>query len=414
MNRELPPDPKLDAALADWSAQTVAPEVTAEQAERLVARAQAGRSNRVPWAVVALAATTLIAVGGFGAVGLGGAGWLTLDPIDVAPTQVAAAPAYVPSISLDDDGYGTVEGNRLRATTGVMLAAVDGDRLALGPGATVFVNGPPEARVLVLDGGEMAVHVAERSTDVAMTVSVADLVIRVMGSQIQVNHQPDEIRVAVAEGRVRVHHGRRTWTVEAGEALLWNPVTPAIRPVQVVAMMQLFEPPAQIDAVEPPSVSDAKPWDVSEVKRQIVSGDANGAIRVLQEHLRSVPDDAEAWSLLADAHLRNGAKKQAVVSWKRAADHANPAAASQARFKAAAVLADEGDWSSAAELYRRVLDGRPGALALDARLGLGESLLRSGQLELGRSTLIGLVSDQPASSPAKQASVVLSEFQGQE
>ena len=78
------------------------------------------------------------------------------------------------------------------------------------------------------------------------------------------------------------------------------------------------------------------------------------------------------------------------------------------------MLADEGDWSSAAELYRRVLDGRPGALALDARLGLGESLLRSGQLELGRSTLIGLVSDQPASSPAKQASVVLSEFQGQE
>jgi tetratricopeptide (TPR) repeat protein len=220
--------------------------------------------------------------------------------------------------------------------------------------------------------------------------------------------------VAVAEGRVRVHHGRRTWTVEAGEALLWNPVTPAIRPIQVVAMMQLFEPPAQIDAVEPPSVSDAKPWDVSEVKRQIVSGDANGAIQVLQEHLRSVPDDAEAWSLLADAHLRNGAKKQAVVSWKRSADHANPAAASQARFKAAAVLSDEGDWSSAAELYRRVLDGRPGALALDARLGLGESLLRSGQLELGRSTLIGLVSDQPASSPAKQASVVLSEFQGQE
>ncbi len=407
MNPKLPPDPGLDEALGNWAANTAAPPVSQAEADQLVERAQQRRG--LPMGGIALAAVSLFAVGvlGVGALSLLDGQQVGEDAITAPPEAVVVMP-YSAVITQERGGDGRIGNNRLQARQDVLVARVDHDRLGLAPGTTVHVKGPPDSRVLLLDKGRLAVAAAARGETDALTVSVGDLVVRVIGTQFEVTQERDSVRVAVAEGQVRVHHGPEAWTLTSGQALEWNPVSPVVRPVQVMAVMQLLELPVERVGSEPKTAPNpVAPWNLAEVKQQVVSGNLEAAIAALKSHLSQKPGDALAWSLLGDAHRRDGANHDAVLAWQQAAKIAEPAAAARDRFKAAGVLAGQGQWEPALSLYQQVLDGEAGALALDARLGKGRCQLEQGLTDEGRATLQTLSDEHPGSTQAKQALVLL-------
>jgi tetratricopeptide (TPR) repeat protein len=107
---------------------------------------------------------------------------------------------------------------------------------------------------------------------------------------------------------------------------------------------------------------------LTEIRRLLDRGDANGALRACRELVDAHPHDWSSINLLGDLFVRSGDTAAASAQFRRAADH----------------FRDEGFLSKAAALYRKVLKLQPDdhALAQLAEIAVAQGLLAEARQHL--------------------------------
>lgn len=104
---------------------------------------------------------------------------------------------------------------------GRQVALASGDTAVLDADTALTDTTEGAARQVGLLDGAALFDVARDGR--AFVVSVGDLTVEVLGTTFETALIADAVTVGVRAGRVRVTDGGRTWTLGAGERLLWSP-----------------------------------------------------------------------------------------------------------------------------------------------------------------------------------------------
>lgn len=360
--------------VVQWVDRQVLVEPDRFRAARLVQRAR--RHRQESWApqpqrrwLLSLAAAGALAL----VLGVGGlAAWRRMADAPGggrgAVATKAPADLHVRLLEADDAaGAGTspLLGSVLEpGERGRLLVGIGSARLAAARNSrtTVLQATDVETRVRLLRG-RVALDVSGPQRSKRVVIEAGAQTITVLGTRFSVNSLPDEgIEVEVSRGRVAVAdaHGQRLELV-AGEWLQLHPGEPARRlrvsEEQLAALDALLapQPPAKPPATAPPSLGPPT-RRLDSWRRQVLSGDLEGAEASLVRYLRTAPRDADAWFLLADARRKGQRWNKAVAAYEKVVATGDPAAANQARFLAAVILQEQlGRPGPAGHLLRQYL-----------------------------------------------------------
>lgn len=334
-----------DRELQEWGASRRMPDPSPAEAARLVARARNSRWRWVPWLLLPVVPAGMVAVAA--AVVLAIVLWRGPVPgaLPPAPEIAEIAPPVL--------GTGT---HALGADEIEVAGAVVARREAL-------------RTILDLQEGAVTVHAAKRAPGEQLVVVSEEWSVAVVGTRFTVVRDP--FSVVVAEGVVTVGRGEEQWTLRAGDRFeRGRPVRPA-----------------------------APPPELSELRRQLLAGDSEGARAGLGKRLSHDPGDTAAWTLLGQLEARAGRRDEAVAAWHQVIARGAPAEAQRGRFEAAVLLEDRP--SEVVPLLRAFLT-TPDPLSAEARLRLGRAELAVGD-PAARQTLEQLVRSHPGTGPAEIA-----------
>jgi len=98
------------------------------------------------------------------------------------------------------------------------IALTDGSRVELSGGSRLLVD-DATSRVATLERGEALFHVRHDPAH-SFTVKTGDVAVEDLGTVFSVSHDPDAVRVAVAEGSVSVSRQQRKLTLGPGQTAL--------------------------------------------------------------------------------------------------------------------------------------------------------------------------------------------------
>ena len=437
---------RVNGAIQDWSRARPVPEASPFVARSLVRAAAGSPSSRTGGrialrpalavaATLAAAAAVALVVGFTGEWGAGGLA--KLPPIE--PQLVHAEGGVIRLAPGSKQASLTVAGE------GRLLAAVGGDRIALGARSDARVSRTTGGGLRIdLLRGTVAVAAQKRPHDAALAVAAGGYRVEVVGTRFSVAMlDRSGLEIAVDEGAVRVvsidgssrpvAHGQLMKIAASGH----EEVT-ALDPATAGALDGLLEAPPDEDpvaAVEPAADALVEVFDVGaadtgtagtalpaprpepasyprleEVRRWILSGDLDKAEAVLEVHLGKYPRDVEAWTLLANCRRKAGNYGEAVAGLRKVIEYGNGAQSNRARFSAASVLQDNmARDGEAAALLEAYLD-RPTALKpleSEAMLRLARALLRTGRTGEAHAIIEKLNVRFPGTSAALQAQQLL-------
>lgn len=341
-----------DRDLRAWGESRRMPDPSAAEARRLVERASSRSWRWVLWLLVPAVPGGMVLVA---AAALLVVWWRWPSP----PTEVPApeVAVVVPGPDLLGSGAHTV---------GADEVVVDGE---------VAASHEPGRSVLALQRGTVTVHAAKRAPGEALVVVSEDWTVLVVGTRFTVVKEP--FAVHVVEGVVAVQRGDDRWTLRAGDHFERG----HLRPKATVVLPEL-----------------------SDLRRQLLGGDPDGARVGLGKRLAADPDDAAAWTLLAQLEARTGQRDPAVAAWREVVARGTAAEAQRARFEAAVLLEDRP--ADVVPLLTAFL-ASPDPLAAEARLRLGRAQLAVGDGAAARVTFEQVVADHPGTGPAEIAQQLL-------
>jgi len=315
-----------------------------EDAVRAAIARRATRRRAVVRTAVAVASTGMIAVGGFALVR-----WQSAAPVAAPSASSARAAANPPAAG----GAGEIVAvTRLSSDT--VLAPLpdrDGRGFALRAGGARFAVPHDPAHPFVVAAGDVTIE------DLGTTFTVRYLT-------------ADRLKIAVEEGRVRVHAGGSDTEVPAG-ATLEVPVSPAV-------VSSAFAGPR----------TEQRPADVAASSWRPLAerGQYEEARRALRKAGPSaVRDDTADLLLAADAARLSGHPAEAVPYLERVLrGHAHDPRAGLAAFTLGRVLLDElGRPSEAVDAFA-LARSSGGPLAEDALAREVEALSRAGDVTRSR------------------------------
>ncbi|PWG63131.1 FecR family protein [Spiribacter halobius] len=137
--------------------------------------------------------------------------WL---PLAAAAVLVAGITAILATGALDRWRHDLVAGVAELRTE----ALADGSRVTLAPGSAADVSMDASSRHLTLRRGAIYLDVA-RDAERPFVVTAGETRVAVIGTRFTVRRSDVRVRVAVAEGRVRVERGRAGVDLAAGQAV---------------------------------------------------------------------------------------------------------------------------------------------------------------------------------------------------
>jgi hypothetical protein len=400
----------ISARIVDVSnADSAADDPTTLEQLLLVQRAELERDGRRIGAFrLALAASVLLALG------VAGGYWLA------GPSSPEPA-GHSPTASADE---GLVYRTDSRSRTSVRLGA---DTIHLGPASHVRVlRSGPETR-LALEQGSLGCEVAERQGAGGFSVEASGFSVRVTGTRFVVDLGSDggPARVLVSAGTVEVRGHGATHSLEPGQGLDLDAGAAVRRAsaAELAAIEQLFSgssfagevttiadtsPDTADPTVERPGAdtttapaapipgeagAPARKRDVAELspleswRAWVIEGRLDEARFALRNQLAAHPEDAEAWSLLADCERKRASWEDAVTAYDELVSLSTGDQANSARYKAAQVRL--GDHRRAAVLLERFVEAEGGeSLLVDkARVRLARSLVALGRPDRARTQL---------------------------
>jgi len=353
----------LDDELRDWAETRRGGDPTAADVQALLADAERPRERapRTPWLLIgagvsalALAAAVLMAVGVGARLAGSSLSPETHDPVPIAapePQRAVPEPVWTGHVAHDGDTFD-----------------IDG---TLRPVADV-----PEDRY-ILDG-TVAVEAAPRTHDRPLRIVTDRWEVTVIGTRFVVTSDP--FAVEVTEGVVAVRGPDVEVSLRAGDAFRDGTVQRAAPAVP-----------------EPAPIPGPTP-DLADLRALLRDGELDEAAQGLTRWVAREPGDAEAWRLLAMVEQRRGQPRPAIEAWRAVIAHGSPSQAQRARYEAATLL---GPTPEAVALWDDFL-ATPDPLAPEARLGLAEALLASGD-ERGWTELQAVVDAHPGSAAAARA-----------
>jgi len=434
----------VTAAVAGGARARIEP-VTLAARDALIERARvegpalddrpAPRPGFLAWILVPAAAAVVLAL----AIGFA---WVVGSDPGERPTRTGAGTSPAPSRVISSPAGSVVR------------AALGRARVVLAPGSEIEITSEDPARAgLFLDHGRVALDIEHLASGESLTVVAAGLEARVVGTVFAVSNRSGRVAVDVVEGVVAVTFGDGpSVDVEAGRRLVATAgVAPRVEDLSdgdraaVIALLAEGEDaPAEVgdegdlarDAgaggaggdLAASAASDrgrersgidaslaATGGEPIDAWRSLVAGgrfiEAEGE---LTAHLGSHPEDAAAWSLLADCRRKSGRWSDAVAAYLEVIDRASRSDADLARYKAGVILQDRlGDHVAAARLFGEYLDGSGGgALAPDAVLRRARSLVALGRRGEARELLERIVAEHPDLAAAESARRMLAEQTG--
>ncbi len=335
---------------------------------------------------------------------------------------------------------------------GRMVVNASGDRIALGDRSRATLGASlRQATTIRLLEGSVVVRAKQREQSERLALLAGVYRVEVLGTCFGVTLRGSEqIEIAVSEGRVRVSRPRGPMRiVEAGQVLRATQDgvgTPTAldsarrqnierllspRPMKKESVLLRGEKtdaglaegeidiPLDASAQTARAVPKRQPhrhetqnkFNPDHVRQLIIRGDYGRALSVLEGHLNRTPQDAIAWTLLANCRRKTGDWEQAVYAYRKVVEVAGPMDGNRARFKSAAIYQDKlGRHGDAIGLLRSYLkrDARLKPHQAEAKYRLARSLRAIGRTEKANEILEEIIAAHAGSSAAEQARQLLS------
>lgn len=257
---------------------------------------------------------------------------------------------------------------------------------------------------VTLKRGACAFQVAKRKAGQRFVVETGGVEVRVVGTRFRVQSGASPT-VDVTEGVVEVWKaGARVAELHAGDS--WG------RPQVEVPPVEPVPDPVVVDAGLPTPPSRPT-LDVDRVTQAMLGGRLEDARRILEVHLRQVPNDGRAWMLLGDVRRKASEFPSAVQAYQRAATTSDAEGRIRARLQAAAVLEEKlNDLRGAKKELVQGLTNKAGPSLLEApilvRLAKVERAL--GDTASAKARLKLVLDRYPSSPAATEARTLLETF----